>query len=295
MLNLAEYQVPPGYYDLPYIHVYDADALTDGANYSNVNLRVTEHDSGFALRQIMGCDKVAARINFRDSFAPLSSAGAGVVWPLTYPVAPERFITPVGALIMDLYTVARANRVQAGQPPVTIYFAQLAIQGARRYQGDGAYPGASDYKYREKPYTYTQTIVVDWAATDTVPRKYAVAMVEGCDFELQRITMVRTQLGGAPSVAIPNCELKLKLFEQYGKELSNAPVLDVYLNDAAQAPYAPELRPYYNGTFPVPGVLYRRMSFLKYEVTSLLTTAMAAPNATAIYDISFHGIRRVAV
>jgi hypothetical protein len=40
--------------------------------------------------------------------------------------------------------------------------------------------------------------------------------------------------------------------------------------------------------FPVPSVLYRRQTFIRFEVTSLLT----APLLPSTYQICFHGIRR---
>ncbi len=285
MIKTAEYRTPEGYYDLPFIHVYNGDALTNGVTYRNINTAITQHDEGFALRQIMGADKIAARVQFRDSFAPLNGAGAGFVMPRTYPVAPERFITPVGALIMDLFTVARANRAALG---VIIYFAQIAFQGVKRYQqpkgGGIVYPGLSDYKYKERPYTYTQQVVVNWTGVDPNPRKFALPVTEGCDFELQSVRIVRSQLAGAATNAVPDSEIKLQLYDQHGEQLSNAPVLDVYLNDAADG-----VTHFYNPTFPVPAVLYRRQSFIRFEVTSLLL----AGQLQATYDIYFTGVRRV--
>jgi hypothetical protein len=283
MIRLAEYQTPEGYYDLPYIHVYDGDALTDTASYSNINVGVANNDYGFVLRQIMGVDKLAARIQLRDSFAPLTGANTGIVMPRTYPVAPERFITPYGMLNMDLFNVLRANRAAL---PIIIYFAQIAFQGVRRHLGNTPYPGASDYKFENRPFTYIQQVPVTWAGTDTVPRKFAIPITEGCDFELQRITIVRSLLAGAATNAIPDSEIKLQLFDQNGRMLSNAPVLDVYLNDAADG-----TTHFYNPMFPVPAVLYRRQSFLRVEVTSLLTAAMLP----ATYEIYFQGMRRYPV
>jgi len=283
MIKLAEYQTPEGYYDLPYIHVYDGDALTDGNNYSSINLGVAEHDYGFVLRQIMGRDNLAARVQIRDSFAPLTSANAGVTLPRTYVVAPERFVSPAGALLMDLFNVGRANRTDGVN---TIFFAQMAFQGLRRYlQPQGAsivYPGPSDYAYRREPYTYLHQVTVNWAGTDPSSRKYALP-VEDDDFELERITIVRTQLAGAATNAVPNREIKLLLADQHGKQLANAPVLDVYLNDAADAASCR-----YNGVFPVPAVLYRLRSFIRFELVSLLLPGQLP----AAYDIYFQGARR---
>jgi hypothetical protein len=284
MLTLAEYRTPEGYYDLPYIHVYDADALTDGLNYAAINVGIANNEAGFALRQIMGADKVSARVNFRDSFAPLNGANAGFVMPRTYPIAPERFIAPTGALLMDLFTVARANRAAL---PIIIYFAQIAFQGVRRYlqpPGGGViYPAKSDYKYVERPFTYQQQVTVTWAGTDPTPRKFAIPITEGCDFELQRITIVRSQLAGVATNAVPDSEIKLMLYDQHGKQLMNNPVLDVYLNDAADA-----TTHFYNPVFPVPAVVYRRQSFIRLEVQSLLLAAQLP----AIYEIYLQGIRR---
>jgi hypothetical protein len=127
---------------------------------------------------------------------------------------------------------------------------------------------------------------VNWPGTDTQARKFSIGITEGCDFELQKITIVRTLQGVVATNAIPNCEIKLQLFDQFGKELSNAPVLDVYLNDAADGTVH-----LYNPMFPVPGVLYKRQSFIRFEVTSLLTAALLPSN----YDIYFHGVRRLEV
>ena len=289
MLKIAEYKAPAGYYDLPYIHVYNADALIDGINYSHINVGIADDFAGFALRQIMGANKLAARVQFRDSFAPLTGASNGFVMPRTYPIAPERYIVPAGMLNMDLFTVFRENR--ANPPGAPIFFAQIAFQGVRRYLGSAEYPGPSEYKYVERPFTYIQSIVVNWTGVDTQPRKFSFPIIEGCDFELQRITIVRTsqgngQGGQVPTNAIPNCEIKLQLFDQFGKQLSNAPVLDVYLNDAASGTIH-----FYNPVFPVPAVLYKRQSFLRFEVTSLLTAALLNSN----YDICFHGVRRFEV
>jgi hypothetical protein len=284
VIKLAQYQTPEGYYDLPYIHVFNGDALTDALNYSNINVGVADNEASFVLRQIMGRDKVAARIQLRDSFAPLTGASNGAAIPRTYPIAPERFITPAGALTMDLYTVLRANRQAL---PVIIYFAQIAFQGVRRYLqpqgGEIIYPGVSDYKYEERPFTYVQQVTVNWAGTDTQPRKFALPITEGCDFELQRITIVRSFQGQGASNVIPDSEIKLQFFDQHGRQLSNAPVLDVYLNDAADA-----TTHFYNPVFPVPAVLYRRQSFIRFEVTSLLL----AGQLPSTYEVYMHGVRR---
>lgn len=286
-IPIAEYRTPEGYYDLPYIHVYDGDALTDGVSYSNINVGVADNEAGFVLRQIMGMQNLATRIQIRDSFAPLTGANTGVVLPRTYPVAPERFVSPAGLLGMDLFTVARANRADLA---VIIYFAQIAFQGVRRYMqptgGGVAYPGTSEYKYVEKPFTYIQQVNVNWVGTDPTARKFSLPITEGCDFELQRVTIVQTQFAGAATYVMPDREIKLQLFEQFGRKLSNNPVLDVYLNDAADA--ATHL---YNGTFPAPAVLYKRQSFIRVEVTSLLLAAQLP----ASYDIYYQGVRRVPI
>jgi hypothetical protein len=57
----------------------------------------------------------------------------------------------------------------------------------------------------------------------------------------------------------------------------------VYLNDAADA-----TTHFYNPVFPVPAVVYRRQSFIRLEVQSLLLAAQLP----AIYEIYLQGIRR---
>lgn len=280
-MKTAEYRTPEGYHDMPYVHVYDGDALTDGQNYQNISTAVADSSAAFILRQVMGRDKIAARMQLRADYAPLTGADYGVVLPRTYPVAPERFIPLGGLLALDLWTVARANRV-AGQ--VTIFFAQLAFQGVRRWKGPGAYPAASTYPYTEKPFVYDLAFTVNWVGTDPNPRQFVIPINDTADFELQRITLVRTSRAGVPTNVIPDSELKLQLYDNFGERLSNAPVLDVYLNDAANG-----TTHFYHPVFPVPSVLYHRQGSLRFDVVSLLT----APMSPSIYQICFCGVRRV--
>jgi len=280
-MKTAEYRTPEGYHDMPYIHVYNGDALTDGNNYQNISTGVADSSAAFILRQVMGRDKIAARLQLRADYAPLMGADFGVVLPLTYPVAPERFIPLGGLLGLDLWTVARANRV-AG--PVTIFFAQLAFQGVRRWAGPGTYPAPSSYEYTELPFVYDFTFTVNWVGTDPTPRQFVIPINDTADFELQRITLVRTFQAQVPTNVIPDSELKFQLYDNFGEKLSNAPVLDVYLNDAANG-----ATHFYNPVFPVPSVLYHRQGVIVFEVVSLLT----APLLPSIYQICFCGVRRV--
>jgi hypothetical protein len=285
-----KYRTPEGFYDQPYVYVYDGDALTDGNNYSNVPAVVPRDGAAFVLRQIYGRNNLCARVQIKDDYAPFTGASAGVVLPNTYPIIPERVIQPEGILGLDLFTVARANRVNLA---VTIFFAQMAFQGVRRWPLSGsapgatAYPGPSSYKYWEKGFSYgdqaATQFTVNWAGTDTLPRKFIVP-VDEMDFELQRVTLMRLQRAGVNNFGVPANEIKLMLYDTYPRPLMSAPVLDVILNDAADATTHP-----YNGTFPVPGVLYRRGSVIQFEVTSLLTVNML----NSVYQIVFQGVRRV--
>lgn len=280
----TEYRTPDGFIDQPYIYVADADGLTDGLDYANVPAFVPRDSSAFVLRQIYGRNNVCARIQFRDSYAPLTAAQRGIAMPNTWPVIPERVIRPEGGLIADLYTVARANRVNLA---VTIFFAQAAFQGVRRWPsatpGVSGYPGRSDYKYWEKPYTYEQVVTVNWVGTDPAPRRFNIPVFD-MDFELQRITIIRQQQAGAASYAIPTNEIKLTLYDSYPRPLMSAPVLDTILNDAADAVTHP-----YNGVFPVPGVLYRAGGAIQFDVVSLLTVNLL----NSQYQVCFHGMRRI--
>jgi hypothetical protein len=280
-----EYQTPKGFWDQPFIYVYDANALTDGASYRNIRVDVGRDRAGFVLRQIYGRDKVAARIQLWESAAPMTAAANGIAMPRTYPVAPERVFPPAGILLMDLYNVLRANRAAL---PVIIYYPQLAFQGVRRWAGDLQCPAPSKYKYYERPFTYTDTITVNWPGTDPIPRYFNTLVSEGCDFELQRITIIQVSQnlgqGAVLTGVVPDSEIKLMLYEPYGRELMSAPVLDVYLNDAADA-----RTNQYNGVFPAPAVLYPDRTYIKFGVVSLLTAAMLP----TVYQICFCGMRRV--
>lgn len=275
------YRTPPGFYDVPYLYAYDGSALTDGINYRNVPLDVGFDNAGFVLRQIAGRPTIAARVQVRDSFAPLTAAEElGAALPATYPVCPEREYRPNSIITFDLFNVLRANNAAL---PVIIYYPQLVFQGVRRYEGQASYPGPSGYRYYAKPFSYTTNIAITWAGTDANPRRFFVP-VDDLDFELQSITVVRTQRAGVASYAVPFGEFQLKLFDARPRELSNIPINDFLVIDNA-----PVTGGLYNNAFPVPGVLYKAGSVIQFDIVSLQLAAWL----NAAYDITFWGERRV--
>ena len=267
--------------DRPFIYVYDADALVDGANYNDLFVPLLV-DSEFRLRRIAGRPEVSAGlIQVRsDQRRLLLSAPAHI--PHEQAVVPELVYTPYSGIGFDLTNVLRANNPTTGTP---CYFSQLAFQGVRRFPDMRPAPDTA-YRYYEKPYIWSTDIVVNWsgrvAPTELVVangRRFSVA-VQDYDFALHFITMTEELVGIAGPVQPANQSVKLMLYDADGNQLMSAPVCDFFLNAGARN---------YNSLFPVPPLLYPAGSQILFDVHSLLAIASLPCNL----EIAFCGVRRM--
>jgi hypothetical protein len=271
--------------DRPFIYVFDADALVDGANYND--LMVPLHaDSEFHLRRIGGRPVVTAaaaaggRIQVRADERKQLFALPAAITP-DHAIVPELVYAPGSAITFDLVNVLRANNPTAGTP---VYFSQLCFQGVRRFPEGGLKAKDTSYRYRERPFAIVNDMVVTWsgriAPAELVvdgPRQFNV-QVQDYDFELYYITMVQQRFGGA--VAPCGQSIKLMLYDADGNQLMSAPVCDFFLGANGVG---------YNSLFPAPPLLYPAGSQILFDVTSLLSAAMTPMPL----EIAFCGVRRM--
>ena len=186
-----------------------------------------------------------------------------VGFPRDYVVMPEIVYPPDSQIGFDLDVVVRANNAYIVPGSIPNYFAQLGFFGVRRFWGQRA--SITDYRYHSRPYTITTEATVSWAGRVAPayqvlenPRQFTV-LVDSRDFELQAIhAMIQLPAG---DIIPANGHVKLTLYDQNQQAMSTDPVVDSYLSDCNAD---------YNSVFPVPTMLYKANSLIRYDVTSLL-------------------------
>jgi hypothetical protein len=265
--------------DRPFIYVFDADALTDGLSYNNLQVPVLA-DSTFFLRRVSGLPAVASRIQIRNHRGQqLFSAPSQI--PLDYPLAPELEYEPGSAISFDLVSVLRGNNAYGVPGSVPNYYSQLCFQGIRRFSQ--AAELETPYRYYQVPQIITAQAALTWtgriAPAYTIPaesRRFFVQVTD-YDFELYRMSAVRQAPAGAwvPSVL----DAKIMLYDAVGNRLMSAPVVDGFLNSCVAN---------FNSEFPIPPLLYPVGSNITFDVTSLLVAA----NVPMTINVAFQGVWR---
>jgi hypothetical protein len=276
-----------GYYDLPYIYTYDADSLTDGQNYLDVALPMTDN-ADFIFRRVAGVRNVVdtppngGRWQWRDS--KRQERTDSPYQPLQEElIIPEVMFHYGTELSLDLYSVLRANRAYAVPGSVPNYLSQLVFQGVKRFWGGN--PVETQYRYRSQNYIITQDILLDWTGRiapayvqPESPRQFTV-QVDDFDFNLQAIGLfIQTALMAAPQVSDGLC--KILLYGPRQEQLSLAPVLDSYLCAHNGG---------YNNVFPAPSMVYPAGSVIRLDLASLLLDT----EVPATLTINLIGERRI--
>jgi hypothetical protein len=252
------------YYDLPFLYVFDADALTTGADYNELSVPIIG-DSDFILRRVAGRNLVAERMRMKDPRGNYRQSNFSAL-ARDYALAPEILYPQAGQISFDLQAVTKAAWTYAVGGSNPNYYSQLVFQGVRRFYGYRT--PESTYSYYDKPYTIRQQITVDWtgnlAAAYQVkasPRRFSV-YVDNYDFELHRIVVTVQKTGaGATVPSMANAAIKLTLYAVGERALMTAPVVDLLLNGNTSE---------YNSIFPVPTIFYPAASQILFDITSLL-------------------------
>lgn len=271
------YQTPDGFNDLPFVYVFDADALVDGADVRNLAVPVGGLDHDFYLRKIGGGTNVVAaapgRISLRDplgfalSSAPLYRAAyddAGVV--------PELYYPNNSIIGLDLVSVLRRNNTVG----INIsYASQMAFWGVRRRRGERN--DQSSYRWEGKQYIYTQQFTFDAGfISSPVPRRVIVA-VQNRDFDLHALRVFDVATGAFPVLPF----FKLTLYDRFEEGLASAPVLVEQLCENS---------PVATGSAFVPALYYPAGSQIRLDITSLYWAAQLPITV----EIEFVGVERMA-
>lgn len=274
-----------GYYDLPFVYVFNADNLTDGLNYRDLSVPMLT-GSDFLLRRICGRPNVAAGIRYRDETGQNRS---NRVYSMARDqvVVPELIYTPDSQISFDLDTVLRGNWPYIGIPgSIPNYWSQIAFQGVRRFYGQSEV--LSTYEYYTKPYaitvqaTITQTGRMAPAYQIQTDPIQASVQVENYDFELHRITATIIKNAVVPVEVVVDAAMKLRIYDAWGQAMMSDLVLDVFLTENG---------PDWNSCFPCPTMMYPAGSLIKVDVQSLLLDT----EVPATLNVEFHGVQRYPV
>jgi len=167
-------------------------------------------------------------------------------------------------------------------PPVpAVPTSQLAFMGVRRVKGSD--PLRSKYEFRPKDYIYNASIALNVLATGGIsaPPQLLIQTITNYDFELYELRLrYRSAAGAFADPSIPFA--KLWIYDPVLQQLSNLPILDLYVNGLP-------LSKYKNGAL-VPVLLYPNQSQIRIEFYSVITNAALLP-VTCFVD--FVGVQRV--
>lgn len=186
------YQPPPGFYDLPFTWVYDANSLTDGLDYFNQFIYLLGGYGDFILRRVVGLNRIlrddgTGLFQIRDGDGDfMQSAPTVAVSADQMIIAPEAYYKEQRAIRFDLQKILK----QVGP--------QIAFQGVRRLPG-GA-PGAPG---RVQP-KFFQT-QVDATLSNPAPTSPTTVYLKVNDFDFELYQLMVLQLGNASlQVSIPD-------------------------------------------------------------------------------------------
>lgn len=293
-----QYRPPPGFYDYPYIFVEDyTNAVAAGADpragMSIYSGTVTD-DADFLLRRVS-----RFAIDSLDNFMILSPRGDYMFSAAVrgdsesvFPMVPEVHYPRGSQIQTEITNWASSTTLSFGGAGPFVYVAQTVFQGVKRFRGTRVFPVESSYRYRPVPYNYRFSFNLNWtflnlpyaSLIQAEPRRYTLG-VSDADFELQRISVVRT--GGAVVNNVNSPSFRLLLKGPAEKQMMSQAVYVAALNQSMTG--NSRLWP----AFPVPPVVYPRGSTIEFEVVSHLDdpAGQGAPTAQN-FDVIFGGVKR---
>ncbi len=302
-----QYRPPSGYYDLPFIYVYDYEnAVAAGADpragldfaFQSVHI---EGDSEFILRRVArySIDSADDFMLYSPDRNRMFSAEMLGATQSIFAVMPERRFPPGGALRFDIFNWASSGTLAFGGQGPFVCHAQVLFQGVRRFQGTFANPRPSKYDYKEKPYSFrfplgltTTYLLAPYAGLNRNPDQVFAQKVDNHDFELQRISIVDTTNGNVVT-GINSPSFKIMLCNQGRYQLMSDFVYVSAINQIFGGAQTTGQLDRQAAQFPVPPIIYQARSDIEFHVRSFQDDPTGAAPDLANYDIVFGGVQRI--
>ncbi len=266
------YQAPPGYFDQPFLYVFDADALQNGQDRRTQLTTFTGSD--FLLRRIAGIDRCSTTFQVRDVLSRLIFNDPANTAFRDFVMVPELLYQGGDGILFDFGNVNKTVNSSGA------LLSQVIFQGVRRFKG---YRRPPSYPYWEDEFKYEVDIAIDpsWAVGDQ--RTFGVNVYD-YDFELLEILeCIINPVGGGPPCAPGgvNQAFKIQLYDQVNETVFGAPVIDDLIVSNSVS---------YLGVCPVPGIVYRIGQRIKFNLVNLM--AVTPGQCSIQVQFTFHGVRR---
>lgn len=263
--------------DFPYIYVFDGTGLTNGTSPTDNNVTI-QSDADFYLRRIFGVPYVASKFKIRQAYGKTYQSDP-MIMPNNYAFSRELKFEAQSSIRFDLGTVAKLTN--GGVP-----LAYIGFQGAKRMILN-ALPYQTPYPFKRLPAAHNFSLALNWKYANSPIIRTQTMMVQNYDFELHKIEIVTT----AGATDLGNYRFAMQLFDAYGNQTSNLPVLADWINARIcgitnAAPY--DSLGLMSSIFPVPPLLYPRNSMIRFDIQSLIPASLA----TANFVINFSGFDR---
>ena len=290
--EIYKYPVPQGYGDTFFAYVYDGGALplVVSSNYQGLNIPVLDGD--FVNRFVTGFETIGEGFQIYDSLLRQCFSDYALLGdynPTGLMVLPERLYPVTNAIRFDIRNASPQDTgIIAG---TTLYSSQLIFYGVRRRALHYSDPESSSYNYYEKDYEVglesslvaTYQLSINQYGANAVtgainPPQTEKILIRDFDFELRRVEMQYT--AGIS-------QFKITLYDNYGNATSNLPILCNKFFHFDPRHSSGELN-----FQPCPPILYKVGSYIKFDIQSLLTPTIA-PDLPVVYNLLFHGIRRI--
>jgi hypothetical protein len=290
MVQTKPYTPPSGYFDLPYTYAFSAANLVNGNNYLNQYVYIQGGYGDFAVRRIVGMNRILA--GGGTGLFQIMRASQGVYQssaPIQAPNTPETAAVPeewypeLGQIGFDLYGINLPNPANT---------AQIAFQGVRRQKGNNPLIG---YKEDPKTFTYLSPIATLSQVASQNARIITYTPIDNYDFLLYQVMLFsapgvgpglefradiiqpdqeslkklgpRAALPAFAPITSPICTVQI--FDQNQVAISNEPILDIFYNGAAGTPYV-------NGAI-VPPLMFRRNTQIEIDFYSQITNGADIP------------------
>ncbi len=274
------YQAPVGYFDQPFIYVYDlahpnGNPVPVPDNQDRRRTTVTTFTGAdFLMRRVAGIDRACTNFQMRDQLARLIFDENIVTNYRDFPLVPELLYDGGNGISFDMLNVQKA--VNASGAIVS----QIAFQGVRRFKG---YRRPPSYPYWEDEFKYEIDIAIDPSWPLEAIRPFGIDVYD-YDFELLEILecIINPVGGGAPCApGGVNQAFKIQLYDQLNETVFSSPIIDdLIVSNSVN----------YLGVVPVPGIVYRIGQRIKFDLVNLMTVT---PGQCSIQvQLTFHGVRR---
>ena len=265
-----DYITPAGFGDIFYQYAYSASGLTNGNQYSDLQIVIDNYD--FIARHWAGWETVIdtpangglvqAYNDIKQQYASAPLAFGS--FPQGQVILPEKRYRVNSAIKFDLYKVLKATNSETAA-------SQLVWTGVRRIPGSASDPAPSPYNFKRVRQYYPFSLTVQQAPV--APTLQTIPITD-FDFELERVELTPFS---APS------KFAITLQDNNKINRSNIPIHALRFFHSDPSKSAGQL-----SFWPAPPLLYKVNSSINFQIDSLI-----GAGGPLTFQLLFVGSRRI--